>query len=82
MANSFIIQNRAIGIVLRWGPRGSCREELKNWKYLRVSSLYIYALMLFAVKNLNIHQTNSSPHTEHNLGKTLLSTEKCLLFIC
>ena len=41
MANSFIIQNRAIGIVLRWGPRGSCREELKNWKYLEFL-LYIF----------------------------------------
>jgi len=43
--------------------------------------------MLFAVKNLNIYQTNSSVHgmntRQHNkLHKPSLNTERCLLFIC
>jgi hypothetical protein len=46
--------------MLRMGPRGSCREGLKKMDILIVTCLYIYALMLFAVKNPNIYQTNTS----------------------
>jgi len=63
MRNVFIIQKRAIRIMLRLGPRSSCIEGFKKLDVLTVLFLYIYALMLFAVKNLNIYQTNSSVHS-------------------
>jgi hypothetical protein len=45
----------------RIGPRSSCREGFKKMDILIVPYLYIYcSLMLFAVKNHNIYQTNSS----------------------
>jgi len=48
--------------MLRLGPRSSCRKGFKKLDVLRVPCLYIHALMLFAVKNFNIYQTNSSVH--------------------
>jgi hypothetical protein len=61
MRNVFIIQKRAIRIMLRLGPRSSCCEGFKRLEILTVPCLYIYVLMLFSV-NLNIYQTNSSVH--------------------
>ena len=89
MRNVFIIQKRAIRIMLRLGPRSSCIEGLIKLDILTVPCLYIYALMLFAVKNLNIYQTNSCVHGMnarqqnelHIPGNTFLNTERCLLFI-
>jgi len=54
MRNIFIIQRRAIRIMLRLGPRSSCREGFNKLDIFTVPCYYIYALMLFAVKNLNI----------------------------
>jgi len=48
--------------MLRLGTRSSCREGLKKMDILRVPCLHIYALMLFAVKNPHIYQTNTSAH--------------------
>ena len=62
MGNIFIIQKRAIRIMLGLGRRSSCRGGFKQFDKLTVLSLYIYALMLFAVKNLNIYQTISFVH--------------------
>jgi len=62
MRNIFIIQRRAVGIILRLGPKSFCREGLKKLDICTVPCLYIYFLKLFAVKNLNIYQTNSSVH--------------------
>ena len=56
----FIIQKREIRIMLRLGPRSSCREGFKKLAIPMVPCLCIYALMLLAVKNLNICKTNSS----------------------
>ena len=68
--NVFIIQERAIRIMLRLAPRTCCNEGFKKLDIFTVPCLYIFALMLFAVKNLNIHQTNSSVHgmntAQHN----------------
>ena len=72
MKNVFIIQKRAIMITLRLGPRSSCREGLKKLDILTVPCLYIYALMLSAVKNLNIYQTNSSVHGMNTRQKNKL----------
>ena len=57
-----VIQTRAIKIMLRLSLRSSYREGLKKLDILEVSCLYIYALMLFAVKSLNIYQSNTSVH--------------------
>jgi len=58
----FIIQKRAIRILLRLGPKSSCREGFKKLVTLTVPCLYSYALMLTGVKNLNIYKTISSVH--------------------
>ena len=60
--NVSIIRNKAIRIMLRLGPRNHCREGFKKLDVLTVPYLCIYALMLHAVKYLNIYQTNSSVH--------------------
>jgi len=62
MRNVFIIKKRAIRIMLRLGPRSSCREGFTKLDTPRVPCLYIYALMSFVVKNLNIYQPNTSVH--------------------
>jgi len=62
MRNVYIIQKRAIRITPNPGPRISCREGFKKVDILTVPYLYIYALMLLPVKNLNIYQTNTSVH--------------------
>jgi hypothetical protein len=49
-------------IVLRLVPRSSCREGLKKLYILTVPCVYVYALMLFAIKSVNIHQPNTSVH--------------------
>ena len=62
MRKVFIIEERAIRIMLRLGPRSSCTEGFKKLVIFMVPCLYIFALMLFAVKNLNIYRTNPSVH--------------------
>jgi hypothetical protein len=62
MRSVFVVQKRAIRIMLRLGPRSSCREGFKKLGILTVPCLHIYALMLFVVKNPNIYQTNNSVH--------------------
>ena len=57
-----MVHKRAIRIMLRLGPRISCREGFKKFGILTVPCLYMYALMLFVVKNPNIYQTNNSIH--------------------
>jgi len=54
MKHGFIIQKRAVRIMLRLGPRSCCIEGYKKLDILTVPCLYIYTLMLSAVKNLNI----------------------------
>ena len=63
--------------MLRQSPRSPYREGFKKLDILTVLCLYIYALMLFAVKNLNIHQTNTSVHgvntgQQNDLHKSLV----------
>jgi hypothetical protein len=60
--NVFIIQERAIRILLRLGPRSDGGEGLQKLDIHTVPYLYIYALMLFAVKSLCIYQTSTSVH--------------------
>jgi hypothetical protein len=49
-----VAQKRAIRIMLRLGPRRSCREGFKKLGILTVPCLYMYALMLFEVKTPNV----------------------------
>jgi len=49
--------------MLRLGSRSYYREGFKKLDILTVPCLYIYALMLLAVKYLNIYQINSSVHS-------------------
>ena len=62
MRNVFIIQKRAIRIMLSLDPRSTCREVLKKLDILTVPCFYIYAFVLFTFKNPNIYQTNTSVH--------------------
>jgi hypothetical protein len=45
--------------MLRLGPRSSCKEGFKSMGILTVSCLYIYAMMMFVVRNHYIYQTNN-----------------------
>jgi hypothetical protein len=58
----FGVQKRAIRIMLRLGPRSSCREVFKKLGILTVPCLYMYAMMLFVVKYPNMYQTNNLIH--------------------
>ena len=63
MRSVFVILKKIeVRIMLRLSPRSSCREGFKKLDILTVPCLYIYALMLFAVKNLNVYSTNSPVH--------------------
>jgi hypothetical protein len=62
MRNVFIIQKSAIRIMLRLGPRSSCREGFRKLGILTVPCLYVYVLMLFVIKNSKIDQNNTSVH--------------------
>jgi hypothetical protein len=61
MNNIFIIQNRVIRIMLRWG-QGTRVDGLKALDIITIPCLYTYTLMLNALNNFNIFQTNSSVH--------------------
>jgi hypothetical protein len=58
MKSIFAAQKRAIRIMLRLGPRSSCKEGFKGMGILIVPCLYIYAMMMFIVRNHYIYQTN------------------------
>ena len=50
----FIIQKKkVISIMLRLGPGSSCRDGCRRLDILTAPCLYIYGLMLFAIKNIN-----------------------------
>jgi hypothetical protein len=58
----FAAQKRAIRIMLRLGPRSSCKEGFKSMGILTAPCLYIYALMMSVVRNRYIYQTNNVIH--------------------
>ena len=90
--NVLIIKKTAIRIMLSLGLRSSCtcREGFKQLDILTFPCLYIYALMLFAIKNHYIYQTNTSVQGRNTrqlntLLKTsvrLSSIQRCELLIC
>jgi hypothetical protein len=62
MKSIFAAQKKAIRILLRLGPRSSCKEGFKSMGILTVPCLYIYALMMFVVRIHYIYQTNNVIH--------------------
>jgi hypothetical protein len=78
--------------MLSLGPRSSCtwREGFKQLDTLVFPCLYIYALMVFTIKNPNIYQTNTSVQGRNTRQLNILlkplirlsSIEKCKLLIC
>jgi hypothetical protein len=62
MRNVFITQERAIRILLRLGPRSAYGEGFQKLDIHTVPCLYIYTLMLFAVKSPYIYQTSTFVH--------------------
>ena len=66
--------------MLRLGPRSSYREGFKKLDILTVSCLYVYALMLFAHKNLSFYQTNTSVHGMNTKQQNKLHIPSVRLF--
>jgi hypothetical protein len=58
----FAAQKRAIRIMLRLGRRSSCQEGFKSMGILTVPCLYIYALIMFNVRNHYIYHTYNVVH--------------------
>jgi hypothetical protein len=49
-------------LLLRQGPRSSCREGFRKMGILTAPCLYIYAMIMFVIKNHNIYQANNFIH--------------------
>jgi len=67
--------------LLRLGPRSSCKEGFKKLEILTVPCLYIYAMVIFAVKSLNIYQTNISVHGVNTRQQNKLHIPSVRLFL-
>jgi hypothetical protein len=61
--NIFILQKRAVRIIMNAGNRFSCRELFKKLNILPLYSQYILPLLLFIVKNIDEFTINSEVHT-------------------
>ena len=64
----FKIQKRVITIIMWYGYRGSCREVLKEFKILTLSSQYTFSLLLFFVnkRDYSVHH-NINTRWKNNL---------------
>jgi hypothetical protein len=62
--NTKLILNSKEGlrIMLGLGHRSSCREAFKRLDILTIPSLYIYAMIMFVIRNTDICQTSGSLH--------------------
>jgi hypothetical protein len=61
-------------IMLGLGPRSSCRDGFKKLGILRIPSLYIFAMMMFVVRNPDHFKTNSSTHSTDTRQKKKSTT--------
>jgi len=59
----FKLQKRVIGIMMNAGNRKSCHELFKKLNILPLHSQYIFSLLLFVVKNINMFKSNSVVHS-------------------
>jgi hypothetical protein len=90
MESIFMVQKRAIRVLLRQGPRGSCREGFSKMGILTVPCLYIYTIILFVIKNHNhyqannnIHKINTRRHKKlHVFCEIIFHSKGCALYIC
>jgi hypothetical protein len=60
MKTLFLALKRVIRVLLRLGPRDSCREGFKRSGILMVPSIYIYSMLMFVVKNDKFYLTNNN----------------------
>jgi hypothetical protein len=51
----FKMQKRVVRLMMGCGYRESCRDLLKELNILPVRSQYIYSLMMFAIKKIEIN---------------------------
>lgn len=72
MKRIFVAQKRAIRVLLKLNPRDSCREGFKEIGVLTVPCLYIYAMILFVLKNHNRYQANNIIHKINTRGHNKL----------
>jgi hypothetical protein len=59
----FILQKKIIRIIMNTRPRDSCREIFKNMEIMTLYSQHIYSLILYAVNNKHLFNTNNEIHT-------------------
>jgi hypothetical protein len=62
MKNIFVAQKRVMRVMLRLGPKHSCKEGYKRVVILTVPGLYIYSLLMFVVRSCNFFQINDNIH--------------------
>jgi len=68
----FKMQKRLIRIKMGYGYRESCRELFKELKILKLSSQYIFSLLLFIVNNRNHFVSNSVYHNNNTRQRNYL----------
>ena len=61
-SNIFKIQKRIIIKIMNIKYRDSCRQLLKNLKFLPLKSQCIFSLLLFVAKNGDSYESNSENH--------------------
>jgi hypothetical protein len=54
----FKLQKRVVRFIKGCSSRVSCREHFREMKILPLKSQYIYSMIMFAVKNIEIFDTN------------------------
>jgi hypothetical protein len=58
----FILQKRAIRLIMGQGNRTSCRHIFKQLEILPLKSQYIYSILLFVSKHYHLFATNYNTH--------------------
>jgi hypothetical protein len=58
----FKLQKRVVRFIKDCNSRESCREHFREMKILPLKSQYIYSMMMFAVKNIEVFDTNKDYH--------------------
>jgi hypothetical protein len=58
----FILQKKIIRIITNTRPRNSCKKVLKNMEKLTLYSQCIYSLILYAINNKHLFNTNNEVH--------------------
>jgi hypothetical protein len=61
--NVFLLQKRAIRIMMGLRPRDSCRRQFVELGILTLPSQYIFSLLLFTVKNRKLFSLNQDFHS-------------------